>query len=253
MSLLKKIITYSSQTEPYAGGDKPLAEKIKASLPFLQLIPFTKKKVLVIGCGEGYEVKWLKDQGFKPIGITKEKKEVQNGKKKYLVDLRLAEMHNLPFNKNCFDCLFAANVLEHSVAPYVALREWRRVLKPNGWLIIVLPSKEWLAEYYHYSVLTHSQTKDLMYKAGFKLLAGPEMKPKIDYKKGDIFYDLGRGWGHYDGYVGQKTILPKKKFMLGKNKKTKREKTLNPIQLIKLPLKIPFNFIRKWYARNHQE
>ena len=248
MKLIDKISRISSQKEPYAGGFS-YDQQIKAGLPFLKLIPKKKKRVLVVGCGEGYEVKWLADHNFDACGITKNKQEVKNGTKKYGVKLYEGDMHQLPFDDSSFDCVYASNVLEHSVAPFVALTEWRRVLKNQGWLVMVMPSKEWLGEYYHYSVLTHSQCKELFNKTGYDLLAAPELKPKISYNGGDIFYDLGRCWGHYDGYVCQKAPLSKIEFKLDSKISLvpKRPNILRDI------LKYPYNIIRVWYARNHHE
>jgi len=251
VNLLTRIIQASSLSEPCAGGKGTFAEQIKASLPFLRLIPQTKQRVLVVGCGEGYEVKWLTDQGFEVVGVTNNRIEAQAGNRRYGFKLQVADMHTLPFSDKTFDCVYAANILERSVAPLIALQEWRRVLKPNGWLIVVMPSKEWLKEYYHFSVLTHPQTKDLLEKAGFKLLAAPEMNPRIDFGAGDVFYDLGRGWGHYDGYVAQKATLPKEKFMLGEVHP--ESTTSGPLQLIKQLLKYPYNLVRVWRARYHHE
>ncbi len=252
MNSLKRIVTVSSQTEPYAGGTNDFNEQIKASLPFLLLIKPVFKKVLVIGCGEGYEVKWLADHNYKVIGLTKSKKEAEAGRKKYGVTLKVGDMHELPFADNTFDCIYASNVLEHSVAPYIALLEWRRVLRKQGWLVTVMPSKRWLPEYYHYSVLTHSQMKDLLFKAGFTVLAGPETKTQIDMRSGDIFYDLGRGWGHYDGYVAEKGRLPKNTYMVGNHMPVPVKSSL-PVTLIKSVLKYPYNKVRIWYARHHRE
>ncbi len=40
-----------------------------------------------------------------------------------------------------YDFLLASHVLEHVANPLKALREWRRVLKPNGVALILLPNK----------------------------------------------------------------------------------------------------------------
>ncbi len=177
---------------------------------------------------------------------------ITSRRKKFGVCIKVADIHELPFKKAEFDVVYAANILEHSVAPFVALVEWRRVLKPRGKLIVVMPSGEWLKEYYHFSVLTHSQMHDLLDKAGFKVLAGPQIKAKIPLRSGDIFYDLGRGWGHYDGYLAQKTVLPRQKFMLGRSKK-ETVKGNSLFQPIKSLLKTPYNLIRCYQARYHHE
>lgn len=255
MDLKKKIVDYSFRKEPYAGGDEPYEKQVKASIPFLKLIDPKKKKVLVIGCADGYEMKWLSDNGFSTIGITKSKKEVTKVKEKYNLEVKYTDMHDLPFDDSSFDCVYASNVLEHSVAPYVAFREWRRVLKKNGWLVLVAPSKEWLSEYYHFSVLTHTQIKDLLFKAGYNLLAGPNHSPTIGYRGGDIFYDLGRGRGHFDAFVSEKGSLLKDNYMLGNAWKSveARENRSILLKIIKTLLKKPFNRVRVWWARNHIE
>lgn len=244
MNLIKQVVKFKTH-EPYAAGEG------QSSAIFLKLIPKDKKDVLIIGCGEGQEVLWLKEHGFDAVGLTNNKQEVANGRKKFGVSIYLGDMHDFIPSKK-FDAIFASNVLEHSVAPYLALLHWRKLLKENGWLVLVMPSKEWLSEYYHFSVLTHSQTKDLLHKAGFELLAGPEMKSKISFNGGDIFYDLGRGWGHHDGYVAVKRGLPKEKFM--------KDQIIPPPpkrnhfnKLIRSILKYPYNKVRVWYARNHRE
>lgn len=47
-------------------------------------------------------------------------------------------------NINCdtYDFLLSANCLEHIANPLKAINEWIRVIKPNGYLLLVLPRKE---------------------------------------------------------------------------------------------------------------
>lgn len=238
--LLSKIKKFKSG-EPMAAGSSI------GSIPFLKLIPPEKHNVLVIGCGTGHEVKWLIDHGFSAQGITNNPQEAAIGKQKFGVKITVADMHNMN-SKVKFDAIFASNVLEHSIAPFVALTHWQTLLKPNGWLVLVMPSQEWLSEYYHYSVLTHSQTKDLLSKTSYELLAGPQTKPKISFPAGaDIFYDLGRGWGHHDGYVAKKTdSVAASRF----SKTDPGPVRSNPLRNL---LKLPYNQVRVWYARHHHE
>ena len=252
--LRSDVVKYSSRPEPYAGDNQPYEERVKASIPFLKLIDPKLKSVLVVGCGEGYEVKWLIDHGFEAVGLTKNADEARMAKKKYGVKAYVGDIHELPFSSGSFDCVYGSNILEHSVAPYVALMEWRRVLKMHGWLITVLPSKEWIPEYYHFSVLTHAQSIDLMKKAGYKILAAPGSEKLIDYRGGDIYLDLGRGRGHYDAYVGEKSSMPTNKYMLGPDWRENHEgRTSLPIKIVKLLLKYPYNAARRYYERYIRE
>lgn len=230
--------------EPYAVGS------VEAVEGFFKLIPPTKKTVLVIGCGEGYEVAWFNSHGFKATGITANEAEALAGKKRYKVKILVKDMHELG-DLPKFDAIYASNVLEHSPMPFLALYHWRKYLKKNGYLVIVLPSKEWLTEFYHYSVMTRSQTKDLLYKSGFKLLAGPQMEPKVKLNRGaNVFLDMGRLWGFQDAYLAKLTKLPKEKPML--NSESPND-NVSFKSIIKGLLKYPYNKVRVWYAQKIRE
>jgi SAM-dependent methyltransferase len=41
-----------------------------------------------------------------------------------------------------YDILLSSHALEHVANPLKALAEWRRVLKPGGWLVLVLPHRD---------------------------------------------------------------------------------------------------------------
>lgn len=54
----------------------------------------------------------------------------------------LGDACSLPFQNNCFDHLIAQALLEHLENPTEGLREFMRVLKPNGTATIIVP-KPW--------------------------------------------------------------------------------------------------------------
>lgn len=55
---------------------------------------------------------------------------------------------HLPFPDDVADALVSMDVIEHLDDDVVALREYRRVLKPGGTLLVTVPSYQWLwAEY----------------------------------------------------------------------------------------------------------
>jgi len=51
----------------------------------------------------------------------------------------IADTHHLPFQQSTFKKIYARNILEHLNTPMVALKELKRVLKPNGVLSITIP------------------------------------------------------------------------------------------------------------------
>lgn len=198
--------------ELYAGGEESAnasyEEKIAVSAKVLAFVPHEKKRVLVIGCADGAEVKWLKDRGFDVNGITRNKKEVANAKQIYGLDIDYGDMHELPYNDGTFDCIFAKDVYEHAIAPVIVMSEFRRTLKKDGWLIITMPSKKWNYTLYHHHVLTHYQIYTMLKKFSFEALAGPRIKPKIPLNR-SLVIPLGIKRGHIDIYIAKK--IPNKK------------------------------------------
>jgi len=52
------------------------------------------------------------------------------------VDFRTGDAENLPFEDNVFDVVVSRNLIWTLPSPETAVREWRRVLKPGGRIII---------------------------------------------------------------------------------------------------------------------
>jgi len=51
-----------------------------------------------------------------------------------------ADMHKLTiFADETFDVVYSSHTLEHAYSPITAIKEFRRILKPNGLLYVVLP------------------------------------------------------------------------------------------------------------------
>ena len=203
--------------EPYACGqesiDRPYEEKVVLSARVLAFVPDRAKDVLVVGCGDGTEVKWLKDRGYNVRGITRNQSEVVNAKKRYSVDITAGDMHELPFEEEKFDCIVAKDVFEHAIAPTIVMREFHRTLKKDGLLIMTMPSMEWAKEFYHHSFLTHKQMKIMFDKHSFDVLAGPRTKAKIPLKS-QITIPIGIKRGHIDVFIANKLPYKKADFMI---------------------------------------
>lgn len=67
----------------------------------------------------------------------------------------VGDVQRLPFADNSFDTVFCSQVLEHVAEPWLALAEFRRVLRPGGKLVLSVPHMSWLHnephDYYRYT------------------------------------------------------------------------------------------------------
>ncbi|MDZ4660843.1 MAG: class I SAM-dependent methyltransferase [Pseudomonadota bacterium] len=97
------------------------------------------KTFLDVGCGAGQFVALVKKElNAEATGVTLSKDEIQTAQKNS-VSLIYSDMHDINSSDGSFQVVYAGHVIEHSVAPLVALFEWRRVLAQNGYLLIWSP------------------------------------------------------------------------------------------------------------------
>jgi ubiquinone/menaquinone biosynthesis C-methylase UbiE len=120
---------------------------VTVDIPELKL----KKQSVVLdaGCGTGRHLRELaKIPDLKIVGIDNNEKELNNA---YLSLQEMpdaatnnfcvmkADINDLPFTDEAFDCVICSEVLEHIPQHRDALQEMVRVLKPQGNLIISVP------------------------------------------------------------------------------------------------------------------
>ncbi|PWT93447.1 MAG: hypothetical protein C5B54_01795 [Acidobacteria bacterium] len=148
---------------------------------FLKYVP-EGGKALDLGCGRclftDIQPNWPFQifSGDLDVGLIRErKKEVPQN---YWF---VSDVSHVPFQSRHFDALFVGEIIEHVNDPYVALAEWKRVLKPGGVLILTTPNRERLLAVVegrerpyspdHLHELSYRELRDeVLPKAGFKVL-----------------------------------------------------------------------------------
>lgn len=113
-----------------------------------KVIETVEGKVLDIGCNDGTFTKIILDKSHASgvVGIDVVKKTIdwagkhwkRNKKMKFIV----ADASKLPFKSGTFDAVFALEVLEHVFDPKKVLSEIKRVLKKEGYAVLLVPSDE---------------------------------------------------------------------------------------------------------------
>ncbi|MDI6737835.1 MAG: class I SAM-dependent methyltransferase [Nanoarchaeota archaeon] len=110
--------------------------RIKLSLELIG----KNKKVLDIGCYEGYVSERIKQLGNKVFGIEISKDAVNLCKKRGIKCFEQDIEKKFPFSVNTFDVVFAGEIIEHVFDTDGLLQEIKRVLKPNGFIVLSTPN-----------------------------------------------------------------------------------------------------------------
>lgn len=110
----------------------------------------TSGKILDIGSADGMFTKVIldKSQAKEIIGIDVLATSVawanKHWRKVKQLKFKLGDAHNLNFKNNTFDAVFALEVMEHVFNPQDVFKEVKRVLKKNGYFIVLVPSDNFL-------------------------------------------------------------------------------------------------------------
>lgn len=149
----------------------------------------TGSKVLDVGCGEGYLLRQLNSRGFSCFGI-----EVRSE-----VDIELLRSEGISVSRAAlqsidypftFDLIVLDNVLEHIPFPRSALRKVKRLLKPSGYLVIMVPylSRDcggvFIPE--HVNFFTPVTIRSMCSLSGFKVILEPGVSGEVSIFQNDL-------------------------------------------------------------------
>ena len=104
---------------------------------------FFRGRILDVGCGLSLFTQIKKNWDFEIVAGDFVAAQVRE-RKEERPDIRWTafDAARPPFKPESFDGLFAGEILEHLPRPEDALREWNRVLRPGGILILTTPNRE---------------------------------------------------------------------------------------------------------------
>jgi SAM-dependent methyltransferase len=111
------------------------------------------KKILDVGCGYGYLIKNLKEQGFDVCGIEPAPKEILYARKWWNIEIIEGTIYNTPFQRNQFDTLILRDVIFH-LDMEEALPEIFRINKKR--VIVFMGNTGWLLTFSKW-ILKHQE------------------------------------------------------------------------------------------------
>lgn len=100
-------------------------------------------RVLDVGAGTGFLSFILAEMGYEVVGVDVSRNMIDRAKekaenKRLKIDFRVDDAEKLSFEDNSFDAVVNRAVLWTLPDPEKAVREWKRVLKPDGKLCFFL-------------------------------------------------------------------------------------------------------------------
>lgn len=110
-----------------------------------RLGPLQGRSVLDVACGTGAWLAELASRGVIPAGIDISERAVAAARVRLpSADLREGIAETLPFGDGHFDLVTCMGSLEHFLDQPGALREMRRVMRPGGQVLILVPNAGFL-------------------------------------------------------------------------------------------------------------
>jgi methionine biosynthesis protein MetW len=104
------------------------------------LVPARARRVLDLGCSTGWLAAALKRRGpVEVVGIEREPAYAEEARSR-CDRVIVGDVEDVPTDLGRFDCLVAADVLEHLVDPWSALDAYVRLLEPGCRAIVSLPN-----------------------------------------------------------------------------------------------------------------
>lgn len=104
----------------------------------------TEKDVLDVACGEGYGSSFMADVAHTVVGVDLAEEAVQHALSAYKkpnLTFRQGSATNLNFADASFDVVVSFETIEHLTEQALMLAEIRRVLRPDGVLVISSPNR----------------------------------------------------------------------------------------------------------------
>ena len=99
-----------------------------------------KGSVLDIGCATGTFLKNMQDNGWQAVGIELNAVASDYARSTLNLEVHTGMLEDITFPDDNFDVVTLWDVFEHVINPKATLNEIRRILKPNGMVVIATPN-----------------------------------------------------------------------------------------------------------------
>lgn len=131
-------------------------------------------RVLDVGCGRAYGLRWLTSQGFRGVGLEPSRSAAQSARSSSpMIPFVQGSGNRLPFSDAAFDAAVAIESIEHTSKPEAFLREIHRALRLDGRAVFTTPLGDpasALHSKYHVQEWTEGGFRELLNSCGFGVI-----------------------------------------------------------------------------------
>jgi 2-polyprenyl-3-methyl-5-hydroxy-6-metoxy-1,4-benzoquinol methylase len=97
-------------------------------------------RVLDVGCGRGVLLQEFRRRGWEVQGTELSESAASYARQTLKIPVEIGDLETISFPPNYFDAITLWHVLEHVADPRALLAEIRRILKPDGVLLVAVPN-----------------------------------------------------------------------------------------------------------------
>ena len=131
-------------TAEYEYFDNKIEQKIFVINKLFSKKENNSRTLIDIGCGEGFTLNHFKKKGWKVTGLDYSEFGVKKFNPDCLPDLITGDIYKqmepIIADKIQFDVVWLDNLLEHVIDPLFLLQQCKKLLKPDGVLVIEVPN-----------------------------------------------------------------------------------------------------------------
>jgi SAM-dependent methyltransferase len=99
-------------------------------------------RLLDVGCGGGVFLAGMRDLGWHVEGVEVDEKAAAAAREHFGLAVHVGSLESARLATSSFDAITLSHVIEHVHDPVRLLAECRRLLKPNGRLVLITPNVE---------------------------------------------------------------------------------------------------------------
>jgi SAM-dependent methyltransferase len=116
-------------------------EKVRRVFRGREILPWRGQgRLLDVGCGPGGNLAMFQEQGWDVYGVEMSPAAVARARDRVGDRIHAGTLETAPFAEESFDVILFSHSLEHLFSPADTLAHARRLLKPEGMIVVTVPN-----------------------------------------------------------------------------------------------------------------